>query len=477
MAAENGRGGMSLRWAWRAARVRLRFLVGIGVAFLIVARWDVLRTYWDRWASPSVTRDASMGAVSADTEYFCPMDPGVLSAWPGKCPICHMETVRRAKGDMGPLPSGVVARVQLSPDRVLLGGIKAEPVGYRSLAKEIRTVGRVEWAGGLARISAEVGADEASWLAPGQPAEVTPDPLDGSPAIPGRIFSLEPDADGSSRLVVEVDGPALALRSSGFASILVRSTVAEREPFRSMPQGDPPLRPGEPRAFHACADHPEVIRVEPGKCPKEGKTLDRVDLARNQRIEWWCPMHPGVVADRAGQRCGECSGMELVPRVVSYRPKGQVLAVAETAVIDTGARTMVYLERMPGMFDGVEVRLGPRCGAYYPVVEGLEAGQAVAISGAFLVDAETRLNPSLAASYFGAQRSEATTNTDPPDLDLAAAQGVCPVTGKRLGSMGTPVRVVVKGRVVFLCCQGCEGAVEARLDRDRPRPAPSNHHP
>ena len=49
---------------------------------------------------------------------------------------------------------------------------------------------------------------------------------------------------------------------------------------------------------------------------------------------------------------------------------GEVLAVPESAVIDTGKRTVVYVERMPGMFDGVEVVLGPRCGGIYPVVRG-----------------------------------------------------------------------------------------------------------
>ena len=58
------------------------------------------------------------------------------------------------------------------------------------------------------------------------------------------------------------------------------------------------------------------------------------------------------------------------------------------------------------MFDGVEVVLGPRCGDSYPVVRGLEPGQRVAVAGAFLLDAETRLNPSLVAGYFGAGRGE-----------------------------------------------------------------------
>jgi hypothetical protein len=203
-------------------------------------------------------------------------------------------------------------------------------------------------------------------------------------------------------------------------------------------------------------------------------------------------MHPKVVDDRAGSGCAECGGMPLGPRVVTYAPAGEVLAIPEAAVVDTGTRTVVYVERMPGMFDGVEVRLGPRCGGFYPVVEGLEPGQPVAASGAFLVDAETRLNPALAAGYFGSRRPEApAAKTEPapvePDLgglspvdrELALAQGTCPVTGKRLGSMGTPSRVVLEGRAVLLCCEGCERPIKDAPGKylARLRPPPTGHHP
>ncbi len=94
--------------------------------------------------------------------------------------------------------------------------------------------------------------------------------------------------------------------------------------------------------------------------------------------------------------------MILKPRVLSFQPPGKVLTVPDSAVSVSGFRAVVFIETMPGMFDGVEVVLGPRCGDWYPVVKGLEAGQRVAVSGAFLLDAETRLNPSLASSYFGA---------------------------------------------------------------------------
>jgi membrane fusion protein, copper/silver efflux system len=173
--------------------------------------------------------------------------------------------------------------------------------------------------------------------------------------------------------------------------------------------------------------------------------------------------------------------MVLNPRVISYAPAGQVLAVPGSAVVDAGARKVVFVETMPGMFDGVEVVLGPRCCDEYPVVRGLESGQRVAFAGAFLLDAETRLNPSLASGYFGAARGERVAapaplagatrasvpaasarfqELAPEDRLLAERQKLCPVTNKPLGSMGTPARVVVSGQVVLLCCDGCEDALK-----------------
>jgi hypothetical protein len=51
------------------------------------------------------------------------------------------------------------------------------------------------------------------------------------------------------------------------------------------------------------------------------------------------------------------------------------------------------------------------------------------------------------------------------DLALIAKQKVCPVTGAELGSMGDPVKVVVKGQTVFLCCAGCEDAIKKDPDK------------
>ncbi len=48
----------------------------------------------------------------------------------------------------------------------------------------------------------------------------------------------------------------------------------------------------------------------------------------------------------------------------------------------------------------------------------------------------------------------------PDDRAAAAAQKTCPVTGESLGSMGTPKKVAVNGRAVFVCCEGCEETIQ-----------------
>jgi hypothetical protein len=44
----------------------------------------------------------------------------------------------------------------------------------------------------------------------------------------------------------------------------------------------------------------------------------------------------------------------------------------------------------------------------------------------------------------------------------AAVQGICPISGQKLGSMGAPIKVKVGKETVFLCCKGCtKGKIDA----------------
>ncbi len=115
---------------------------------------------------------------------------------------------------------------------------------------------------------------------------------------------------------------------------------------------------------------------------------------------YYCPLHP----DRLAAQTAPCP-LDQAP--LKFAKAEKVLAVPETAVIDTGTRRVVYRETVAdsGTFDLVEVQLGPRAGEFFPVLAGLAAGDRVATQGAFLVDAENRLNPGAAAQYFGASGS------------------------------------------------------------------------
>lgn len=46
------------------------------------------------------------------------------------------------------------------------------------------------------------------------------------------------------------------------------------------------------------------------------------------------------------------------------------------------------------------------------------------------------------------------------DQAAIARQGVCAVTGGRLGAMGTPIKMTANGQSLFVCCKGCVGKVE-----------------
>ncbi len=72
----------------------------------------------------------------------------------------------------------------------------------------------------------------------------------------------------------------------------------------------------------------------------------------------------------------------------------RVISVPESAVVDTGTKTIVYVEARSGVFEGRAVVLGQRSGDSFPVLDGLAPGDRIAAAGAFLIDAETRLNPS-----------------------------------------------------------------------------------
>jgi Cu(I)/Ag(I) efflux system membrane fusion protein len=72
-----------------------------------------------------------------------------------------------------------------------------------------------------------------------------------------------------------------------------------------------------------------------------------------------------------------------------------VLAVPESAILDTGSRQAVFVEKGQGRFEPRQVKLGHRGGGYVEIREGISAGEPIVVSANFLIDAESNLKAAL----------------------------------------------------------------------------------
>jgi Cu(I)/Ag(I) efflux system membrane fusion protein len=321
-------------------------------------------------------------------------------------------------------------------------------------------------------IEAQIYEDELAFLKLDLPVTATTKSFPNR-EFKGKLVFMHPHLDATTRTLkvrFDMDNPEHELRPGMYATVRFQSPVARLAMLREERQGL--------WLAQTTTELTMAALLSPGLPVPGGGLASLLTAATEEAVAW----------------------------------RDLVLAVPESAVIDTGNRQFVYRETEPDVFDQLEVRLGPRSGAFYPVLRGLQAGERVATTGSFLIDAETRLTGGVASTYFGASggpqsdqhssttaaRPSMTRDEDakfqavlnklsPHDRPLVEAQGYCPVLGNRLGSMGAPVPVVLQGQKVFLCCKMCikkakgnekktlakTADLTARSKSGAPRPAPS----
>jgi hypothetical protein len=311
-------------------------------------------------------------------------------------------------------------------------------------------------------VEADVYENDIAFLQVGQTVEATVEAFPNS-TFSGRLALIYPRLDAATRtkrVRFELENPRHELRPGMFAAVRINTPLESIAPYKNLTAENVP-EDTLPTPFGRGAGG-EGLRSEDSKALQQGPSGHASRPHPN----------PSRAPTEGWSGEGIATGHAF-------------LVVPERAVVDSGAKKVVYVEREPGLFEGVEVELGPRNGQYYPVLKGLKAGDKVAAAGGFLIDAETRLNPAAASTYFGAsggpQRSGDTTKPRPlvappiatagrgftpedlknigqlPEADrqLARVQRLCPITGAALGSMGVPVKITLRGQPVFLCCKGC----------------------
>jgi Cu(I)/Ag(I) efflux system membrane fusion protein len=515
---------------------RLRFIAVLAAIGLVIAKWDLLSAWYEKLTRPVFGQET---LVSPDIEYWCPMHPTIVRDHADKCPICNMPLSKRKKGDKQEdeaLPPGVVSRVQLTPYKVAVAGIETVELGYRELTRDLDAVGIVEFdetkqahiatrqKGRIVKLFVNT---TGQMVDKGEKLALVD--VRYSPELMVTLEDLRRARKQADRAGEDMARQRLRVYDVDEAQIKeflntgkVNTEMTIVSPLHGhiikkyqregnfVEDGTPLYDVADlttvwieaqvyendlPFLTDAVEKKLPVVATAKGFPNREFKGtiafvhphLDAATRTLMVRFTLDNPHHelaPGIWATvrlqvpitQAVQLPAEATAQQKE----KYK-EGQMLAVPERAVIDTGSYKFVYREAEPDVYEGIEVELGPRCGGFYPVVRGLKAGEKVVTTGSFLIDAETRLTAGAGSSYYGstggphsehsptiAARPSMTRDEDskvqaalaklnPIDRRLAETQQFCAILPKnRLGAMGVPVKVTIEGQSVFLCCVGCK---------------------
>jgi Cu(I)/Ag(I) efflux system membrane fusion protein len=112
-------------------------------------------------------------------------------------------------------------------------------------------------------------------------------------------------------------------------------------------------------------------------------------------IEYVSPLLAGETRTAKARFTLENQAGELKPQMFANVEikisLGQRLVVPDTAVIDTGVRQLVYVDKGDGYFEPRTVSVGVKAEGMVEILGGLHAGEQVASAATFLVDSEARL--------------------------------------------------------------------------------------
>jgi RND family efflux transporter MFP subunit len=97
------------------------------------------------------------------------------------------------------------------------------------------------------------------------------------------------------------------------------------------------------------------------------------------------------------------------------------VTVPAEAVLNTGLRQTVFVDRGNGYLEPRQVEMGERIGNRIEITKGLQAGERVVISGNFLIDSESQLK-SAAAGMAGHQHGGATSKPAEPKPSTPAGE-------------------------------------------------------
>jgi RND family efflux transporter MFP subunit len=377
------------------------------------------------------------------------MHPQIIRDHPGSCPICGMDLVpvgsRLTAAGSGVAGQGVV---HLDAARRQLIGVRTARVELSPFRRTIRAVGRVSYdETRLRHVHTKIDGYVERLLANATGETVRR----GQPLL--EIYSPELLASQQEFLVAlearDRMGSSTLSSVAGYGEDLVESARRRLQLFdmtdAQIARLEQTRAPQRTVTVYAHESGVVTMRnVTEGERIEAGKTLlDVADLSRVWVLasvyEYELPfvhqgqpatMHLSYLPDRAFR--GTVSliypGIEIATRTAQVRVEfdnldlalkpdmyaeielsadlGPRISVPEEAVLETGTRSLAFVEREPGVFEPREIRIGARLPDRYEVLSGLTPGESVVVSANFLIDSESKLKAALEAMQPG---------TAPPD--------------------------------------------------------------
>ena len=136
------------------------------------------------------------------------------------------------------------------------------------------------------------------------------------------------------------------------------------------------------------------------------------------------------------------------------------VTVSLDALVDSGARSRVYVERGEGIFEPREVETGWRFGERVEILHGVQPGERVVVAAAFLVDSESRLKTPAS----GPASARTTDRLAGVPGRVAAAKTV---RDPRCGMPVDPAKAIASGNTLayrgatyYFCSRQCKDAFQ-----------------
>jgi Cu(I)/Ag(I) efflux system membrane fusion protein len=356
--------------------------------------------------------------------YTCSMHPWVRAATPGKCPVCGMDLIPVMTQGATAAASAGPPEFTVAADRQQQIGVTYARVERRSLRLKTRAAGTVDYdrQRDWAFVARTDGFIKRLFVT--SPGEIV---AAGQPLL--SYYS--PDLFTAEREYVMLLGmreePGLLEAARGRLRQwnVSDADIAELEKNR---------KPAEEVAL--CSPFRGVVREvapEQGGSVKAGeKLVEVVDLSR---VWVWADFYEAELgALRLGQRAmvtvngdpgeeieGEISlidpfldegrrtfkvRIDLANPDLRLRPgmyaeatvesdRGEGLVIPLNAVMPTGTRDLVFVEKGEGKLEPREVTLGGEYDGFYEVKRGLKEGERIVASATFLIDSEAQVQGAL----------------------------------------------------------------------------------